>query len=114
MRTGARSTRHSNGSNGLTRSATLVPRIQPVTCSCARCTATRAGSRSCAGWAWLERHVPRLFLTRSRIDRKYLHRGRLAPEWNRTERLDRDALAQRRARGLVDQNDALRDLGVRL
>src|SRR6185503_10891842 len=53
-------------------------------------------------------------LTLTRIDGKDLHRDRLALERHGAERLDRDALAQRRAGGLVDQNDALGDLGVRL
>src|SRR6185312_1947384 len=48
------------------------------------------------------------------IDGKHLYRRRLALERHGAERLDCDALAQRRARGFVDQNDALGDLGVRL
>src|ERR1700680_1273633 len=48
------------------------------------------------------------------IDRKHIHRSRLALERNEPEGLDRDALAERRSRRLVDQNGALRDLGVRL
>src|SRR5256885_7616321 len=48
------------------------------------------------------------------IDRKHIHRSRLAFQWNEPERLDRDALAERRSRRLVDQNGALRDFGVRL